>query len=99
MPNKLALRKDGRDIEDLPNAKVLSDNLKKGDAYIVRAGGGGGFGDPRQRDPEKVAADVRNGYVSRAAARELYGVALTEDEQVEEVKTRLLRAQPIPAAA
>jgi N-methylhydantoinase B len=36
--------------------------------------GGGGFGDPRERDPQKVRADVRNGLVSAKAAREVYGV-------------------------
>lgn len=36
--------------------------------------GGGGFGSPRERDPAAVRDDVRNGYVSRAAARDDYGV-------------------------
>lgn len=41
--------------------------------------GGGGYGDPRRRPPEKVVLDVRNGMVSAAAARAVYAVALTED--------------------
>jgi N-methylhydantoinase B len=36
--------------------------------------GGGGLGNPRERDPEKVLSDVRNGYVTREKAREIYGV-------------------------
>ena len=37
---------------------------------IVRTGGGGGWGDPRERDPELVRADVMEELVSREAARE-----------------------------
>jgi N-methylhydantoinase B len=35
--------------------------------------GGGGYGPPVERDPRKIARDVRLGYVSEAKARELYG--------------------------
>jgi N-methylhydantoinase B len=35
-------------------------------------GGGGGFGDAAERDPEAVRADVRNGHVTPTAAREVY---------------------------
>jgi N-methylhydantoinase B len=38
--------------------------------------GGGGYGDPRQRDPERVLADVVDGYVSAESARDDYGVAV-----------------------
>ena len=41
-------------------------------------GGGGGFGDPLERDPEKVRRDVRVGVASRRIAEEVFGVALTE---------------------
>jgi hypothetical protein len=40
---------------------------------------GGGFGDPLERDPERVRADVRDGYVSLAAAERDYGVVLDPD--------------------
>jgi N-methylhydantoinase B len=39
----------------------------------VTAGGGGGYGDPRRRDRARVAADVAQGYITPAAARDLYG--------------------------
>ena len=48
----------------------------KDDAFTLRAGGG--FGPPRERDSRKVAEDVRQGYVSPHAARELYGVVVDE---------------------
>ncbi|MGQ0676271.1 MAG: hydantoinase B/oxoprolinase family protein, partial [Rhodospirillales bacterium] len=47
-----------------------------GDAVVLEIAGGGGYGDPLAREPEKVAADLRAGYVSPGAARRIYGVAL-----------------------
>ena len=59
---------------------------------IVRTGGGGGWGDPMQRDPEMVRADVREELVSREAARERYGVVLRDDFSIDENATRQLRS-------
>lgn len=50
--------------------------LHPGDVLRVAQAGGGGYGDPRQRPPAEVLADVRDGYVSARAAREQYGVEL-----------------------
>ena len=47
--------------------------LQPGDRVEIRSGGGGGLGDPAERDRPSVAADVRRGLVSEAAARFLYG--------------------------
>jgi N-methylhydantoinase B len=44
-------------------------------------GGGGGYGDPRTRDPQLVLEDVLEGYVTRQAARDVYAVALTGDAE------------------
>ena len=68
--------RDG-DIEDFDTpGKVAGHPLQEGDVVMVRSAGGGGYGDPLDRDPERVADDVREGYVSAGAARELYGVVL-----------------------
>jgi N-methylhydantoinase B/oxoprolinase/acetone carboxylase alpha subunit len=40
----------------------------------VLTGGGGGYGPPAERDPEVVRSDVREGYISEAAAQRDYGV-------------------------
>jgi N-methylhydantoinase B len=48
--------------------------LKRGDVVRTMTGGGGGFGDAAQRDPEAVREDIRNRHVSPEAAREVYGV-------------------------
>jgi N-methylhydantoinase B len=59
---------------------------------IVRTGGGGGWGDPHERDPELVRADVMEELVSREAALSQYGVVLRDDLSVDEDATRLQRA-------
>jgi N-methylhydantoinase B len=65
-----------------------------GDRLIVEMPGGGGYGEPLGRDPERVADDVRNGLVSREAAARDYGVAVREDHCVDEDETARLRAKP-----
>jgi N-methylhydantoinase B len=58
-----------------------------------RIGGGGGYGDPLLRAPALVAADVENGYVSRAAARDRYGVVLDESGRLDVRATEHRRAE------
>ena len=48
--------------------------IAAGDRLRVRYPGGGGFGDPRERDRDAVSADLEAGLVSEAAAREVYGL-------------------------
>lgn len=57
------------------------------DVFAVSWQGGGGFGDPIERDPSAVAADVRENRVTERAAREIYGVVLTERSEVDEPAT------------
>jgi N-methylhydantoinase B len=66
--------------------------VPKGDRAIISMPGGGGLGDPLQRDPVAVAADVRLGLVSPEAARDSYGVAVTPDGTVDRPATAALRA-------
>jgi N-methylhydantoinase B len=70
-----------------PNAKVFLQRLKAGESFVVRSGGGGGYGSPLRRDPEKVALDVRENYISADCAREVYGVALDDALRVDTVAT------------
>jgi N-methylhydantoinase B len=56
--------------------KVNSLQLQTGDMFELRTGGGGGFGDPFERDPERVRGDVLDGYVSVEGAERDYGVLL-----------------------
>jgi N-methylhydantoinase B len=53
--------------------KDLVTDVPKGTLYVQHAGGGGGYGDPRQRPLEKVRVEVANGVISDGVARETYG--------------------------
>ncbi len=50
------------------------------DCVTVVSGGGGGCGDPQEREPEAVLEDVRDGYVSVRAARNIYKVAIEAND-------------------
>ena len=50
--------------------------IPKGDRLIVEMPGGGGLGNATERDPALVADDVRNGFISKESAREVYKVGL-----------------------
>lgn len=63
------------------------------DRLVVEMPGGGGFGDPAHRDPDAVARDVKSGFVSKEAARDLYRVVLADDSSVDAQATRQLRAE------
>jgi N-methylhydantoinase B len=80
--------------------KVDSLPLPKGTRFRVATGGGGGYGFPWERDYQHVREDVNDGYVSRAMARECYGVVLREGSlAVDEEGTYKLRKQRSGAVA
>jgi N-methylhydantoinase B len=79
---------DGREMEGL----VDDEPVRAGEVIRIRTTGGGGWGDPLDRDPLKVAADVRDGKVSVAGARRDYGVVFAgEEPRVDEPATTELR--------
>jgi N-methylhydantoinase B len=94
MGNGLAVRHKGEWKTDHLNAKIFNVRLERGDAYKMLSGGGGGFGDPLERDMDKVAEDVREGYVGAEVAREVYRVALDAQGRVDAEATRALRSTP-----
>lgn len=51
--------------------------LDEDDMFVMRTGGGGGWGDPFERDPEIVARDVRVGLLTPSQARDWYGVIVS----------------------
>ena len=65
--------------------------ISKGEKLIVEMPGGGGYGDPKSRAPEDVAADVLSGFVNREFAEKVYGVALTDALDVHGARTKVLR--------
>lgn len=65
--------------------------IPAGERLIVEMPGGGGYGEPATRDPERVALDVRNGLVSRESAERDYKVVLRTDFSVDKAATAALR--------
>jgi N-methylhydantoinase B len=62
------------------------------DAIRLELPGGGGFGDPRRRDPQRVADDVRDGFITGDDARRDYSVVLDAHGHVDMQATRSLRS-------
>ena len=72
--NLVAIRCKGDGSETVfPNGKVTN-RLERGDICILRSGGGGGFGQPAERDLDLLREDVRQGYVTLDSAWRDYGV-------------------------
>ena len=66
--------------------------IPDGDRLILELPGGAGMGDPAERDPERVARDVRDGLVSAANALALYRVAVDADGAIDVSATNELRS-------
>jgi N-methylhydantoinase B len=73
----------------LPGVAVVT--LTPNESLVVSASGGGGWGDPIERDPEAVAYDVRNELVSRQWAGRMYGVILAADGAPDTARTERRR--------
>jgi N-methylhydantoinase B len=72
--HRMAIRRKGKSIK----LRTLSSAyLRPGDVIWTKSGGGGGLGDPLERDIEKVRWDVLNGYISNKVARNVYGVVIS----------------------
>jgi N-methylhydantoinase B len=54
------------------NAKFSNVVLRKGDRIIIFTGGGGGYGNPEEREPEKITEDLREGYLSEKEVLRAY---------------------------
>lgn len=72
--NAVAIHRYGEPEQGFPTGKAFNYVLHAGDAYILRSGGGGGFGSPLERPIDVVAEDVRQGYVSRDSAERNFGI-------------------------
>jgi N-methylhydantoinase B len=94
-----------RNTKRLASGKIVelpgfhTEVLHPGEALVWVNNGGGGYGEPRNRDPERVARDVNRGWLTPDRARETYGVALTASEvsglvAVDRDTTSRLRSQP-----
>jgi N-methylhydantoinase B len=90
------------DETKFPSAKALNQVLQPGDAYIIRSGGGGGYGSPLERDLATLERDVRCGYVTKEAAENYYGAVFQGDTLALDIEaTKAHRAdmqRPFPIA-
>ncbi len=75
VPNEWIVER-GEESRVIPGGKTVNYPLMEGDIVKMRPGGAGGFGDPTERDPERVLQDILEGLVSVAHARDTYGVVL-----------------------
>ncbi|RME28040.1 MAG: hydantoinase B/oxoprolinase family protein, partial [Deltaproteobacteria bacterium] len=79
------------EVDGKPADPYALTRLRPGQRVLMEAAGGGGFGNPLEREPELVAKDVREGYVSEEAARREYGVELTAGGEADLKATAELR--------
>lgn len=75
-------------------SKNASVQIPVGARFTTNPGGGGGYGDPRERAPSDVVRDVRNGFCTPDEAREIYAVAVTDTFEADLDETRRLRELP-----
>ncbi|HTD78571.1 MAG TPA: hydantoinase B/oxoprolinase family protein, partial [Chloroflexota bacterium] len=96
LPNGVGVRRKDGNLERFPSGKVNPLRLDEGDSYITEVGGGGGFCSPAERDPRRVLADVRSGYVSVESAERDYGVIIRQSGRrfvLDAEATQRLRAE------
>lgn len=95
-PNQLILNA-GTPDERVLGLRATEVPVKPGDVVVFNSNGGGGFGNPADRDPRLVCDDVANGFISLGKARDVYGVAIrvidpdTVQYEVDEQETATLR--------
>lgn len=76
-------------LEELPSHGLVE--LADGERIVSITAGGGGYGPPIEREPERVLEDVLEGWISRERAAEVYGVAVTDERTVDAERTAALR--------
>jgi len=70
-PTRFLVEREGR---VLSLGSKVNFPLQEGDRLIIEIGGGGGYGDPRERERSKVSSDLENGFITDSEAREVYGL-------------------------
>ncbi|MBN1271688.1 MAG: hydantoinase B/oxoprolinase family protein [Candidatus Aminicenantes bacterium] len=82
----------GRFKKKIPS-KINGYLIKKGDVLSAGTAGGGGFGNPLERDEDKVIRDVIQGRVSRQKAHAEYGIVIRKNGKIDRTATKKERAQ------
>ena len=93
-PGKGSLNVLNPDAENSTLPTKINTRLKEGDVFRHSSPGGGGYGNPLERDPQAVWWDWRNGKVTTPHARDVYGVVIDEaNKRLDEAKTKALRKE------
>jgi N-methylhydantoinase B len=77
-------------------SKIPYYKVEAGDRLAAHGPSGGGYGAPGKRDPDAVCDDVRDGYLTSAAAETDYGVAI-HNGAVDRARTEALRKSKTPS--
>jgi N-methylhydantoinase B len=91
--NLIYLMRKGSDAWESVNPRLSNLPLKAGDTVRIETAIGGGFGDPLERDPKLVTADVFDGYLTKEDAEAVYGVILSDDLSADEAATARSRRE------
>jgi N-methylhydantoinase B len=92
-PNRWVLKQNNVEEQILDKA-IGTAELKHSDSVTCEMAGGGGYGNPLERDPKAVQEDVRMGFVSLSSARDDYGVSIhAETFAIQMDETMALRDQ------
>jgi N-methylhydantoinase B len=92
--NSFVVLRDGKVITPSPIAgKVGAFKLAKGDILRIESSGGGGYGDPLDREPARVAQDVHLGYLNIDDALNRYGVVVTLNGEIDASATAEARVR------
>lgn len=93
-PSRVRFTIAGREMTPPMRSKIEKQRMMKDDALSAASPGGGGFGDPLERDLDSVERDLNLGYISRRTAEEVYGVVVAAEtpRKVDGPRYRLDRA-------
>ena len=90
--NHIVVIRDGKDIWD--GGRVSNFILKKNDIVSIRSGGGGGWGDPLERDSQLVLEDYMNGLITLETANKSYGIFINLEKLIVDLEaTKKLREE------
>ncbi|MFP4051352.1 MAG: hydantoinase B/oxoprolinase family protein [Thermoplasmata archaeon] len=90
--NSMSIFRDEKKIWE--GGRKLNFPLKKNDLVRIKSGGGGGWGNPLNRDPKRVLEDYKNRLVSVEKAKQKYGVVFDDDnKEIDYDETKKLRKE------
>ena len=90
-PSAQFRRKADGTLEPVPACAEV--RIAADETIVSISGGGGGYGAPHERDPERVLHDVQEGWIARERAEAIYGVVFDDEGRVDETATRTGRAR------